>query len=191
MIINTEEYGDEEYGGEEYGDEDPYGEEVVDEGGYFYQMGRVPLEHDYMSHPSEIIDEEDIEESECDSGTKRGRFKNSPLKLASKAEELMMVDQKEQKFDLDLECDMFYNRTLSNAEPSEQTQIDIYKENSRQALTRKGTQKENESSKEGDKGKAMLALPPPDHLTQPKQSKCSKHNHNHEESELMGMKQQQ
>lgn len=82
LIINTEDEGDgdQDYYDEVYGAEDDYGDEEMmmpyGAGSGFARMRqlgpngqmmqRVPNEADYLSNPSDIIDEEDCEESEED-----------------------------------------------------------------------------------------------------------------------------
>lgn len=77
MIINTEDeddqaYYDELYGaeeGEEYGDEDEMSM-GSGAGAFIYNKQfpqRIPIEAEYLSNPSDIIDEEECEESEEDS----------------------------------------------------------------------------------------------------------------------------
>lgn len=106
MIINTEDENDQEYYDEMYGaeedkdgeDDDAYGDEQ--DGDYdlnerdismaalsYYQkykqfppMQRIPVEAEYMSNPSDVIDEEEFEESQIDP--------NSPLKTATKVPNL-------------------------------------------------------------------------------------------------------
>lgn len=73
MIINTEDEEDQAYYDEMYGPEDEYGDEdgmMAGGGGPFIhhkqfpQMQRIPIEAEYLSNPSDIIDEEECEDSE-------------------------------------------------------------------------------------------------------------------------------
>ncbi len=69
MIINTEDEDDEDYYDDVYGAEDyPDGDYTgVGAGlGYrqFPQNQRIPMEAEYLSNPSDIIDEEECEDSE-------------------------------------------------------------------------------------------------------------------------------
>ncbi len=73
LIINTEDeddqdYYDEAYGDEEYGDEDdgPMGGAGFAgmQNRRFPLQQRVPVEAEYLSNPSDIIDEEEYEDSE-------------------------------------------------------------------------------------------------------------------------------
>ena len=75
LIINTEEEGDEYYGeeGPEYGEEGDYYDELeMDPNQIMYyqnlgnQQPRIPIEQEYLSNPSDIIDEEEFEESEAE-----------------------------------------------------------------------------------------------------------------------------
>lgn len=71
MIINTEDenmdYGEEQ----EYYDDLIYGDDIGDYNQPYFMnqpynlpiMQRVPLENEYLSNPSDIIDEEELEES--------------------------------------------------------------------------------------------------------------------------------
>ena len=71
MIINTEDgaaeddYYDEQYG-EEEGDEDQMMLYQQYQMQMYNPMGRVPIENEYLSNPSDIIDEEEeeLEESQ-------------------------------------------------------------------------------------------------------------------------------
>lgn len=87
LIINTEDEEDQDYYNEMYGAEDEYGEE--DCGGIgpagmggFYQykafpaMQRIPIEAEYLSNPSDIIDEEECEDSEEEKENEKVRQKN-------------------------------------------------------------------------------------------------------------------
>lgn len=72
MIINTEDENDDEYYDEIYGAEDFDPEQFPTGAGAGYPslsrqfppMQRVPNEADYLSNPSDIIDEEEYEDSE-------------------------------------------------------------------------------------------------------------------------------
>lgn len=63
-----DEYGEDDLYGDESGEHDPASAAVA----YYHrhkkfpQMQRIPVEAEYMSNPSDVIDEEEFEDSETD-----------------------------------------------------------------------------------------------------------------------------
>jgi hypothetical protein len=77
-----DEYGDEDLYGDENGENDPANVAAI---AYYHRhkkfppMQRIPVEAEYMSNPSDVIDEEEFEDSETDpsSPPKRHRKMNT------------------------------------------------------------------------------------------------------------------